>query len=91
LFICSHFCPLWQYRLDTSALMQDIDLAVAQGQDAPELSRAELKQAELANLELIVSRVAEEASSASSTGGLLRQVRDFNAFLERAAVALEAK
>ncbi|KAI9170801.1 Protein MNN4 [Paramyrothecium foliicola] len=80
-----------QYRLDTSSLMHDIDLAVAQGQEAPELSRKDQKQAELANLELLVSRVVDEASSASSTGGLLNQVKDFNAFLERAAIALETK
>lgn len=71
--------------------MNDIDLAVAQGIEAPELSRTEKKLADLGNLELLVSRVVDEASSASSTGGLLNQVRDFNAFLERAAVALETK
>ncbi|KAH7244832.1 hypothetical protein MRS44_014354 [Fusarium solani] len=80
-----------KYRLDTSAIMHDVDLAVEQGRDAPELSRAQEKKAELANLELLVARIANEASSASSAGGMLQQVKEFNAFLERAAVALETR
>jgi hypothetical protein len=71
--------------------MHDLDLAVEQGNEAPELPRAAQKQAELANLELLTARVSDQASSASSTGGLLRQVADFNAFLERAALALESR
>ncbi|KPM43034.1 hypothetical protein AK830_g3560 [Neonectria ditissima] len=80
-----------KYHLDTSATMHDVDLAIERGRDAPELSRAEQKQAELANLELLVPQICDEASSASATGGMLQQVRDFNAFLERAAVALESR
>lgn len=71
--------------------MHDVDLAVERGRDAPELSRAEEKKAEVANLELLVARIASEASSASAAGGILQQVKDFNAFLERAAVALESR
>lgn len=71
--------------------MHDIELAVEQGRDAPRLSPAEQKKAELANLELVLAQVAEQASSNSATGGLLAQVRDFNAFLERAAIALETR
>ncbi|KAK7418246.1 hypothetical protein QQX98_004030 [Neonectria punicea] len=80
-----------KYYLDTSATMHDVDLAIERGRDAPELSRAEQKQAELANLELLVPQICDEASSASATGGMLQQVKDFNAFLERAAVALESR
>ncbi|KAM5343589.1 hypothetical protein ACJ41O_012126 [Fusarium nematophilum] len=80
-----------QYRLDTSDLMHNVDLAVERGRDAPELSRAQEKTAELANLELLVARITDEASSASAAGGMLQQVKDFNAFLERAAVALESR
>lgn len=71
--------------------MHDIDLAVAQGQKAPELTRKEQKEADLANLELLIAQVADEASSKSATGGLLSQVTEFNAFLERAAQALESR
>ncbi|KIL84850.1 hypothetical protein FAVG1_11720 [Fusarium avenaceum] len=80
-----------KYRLDTSAIMHDIDMAVERGRDAPELSRAQEKKADLANLELLVARITDEASSASSAGGMLQQVRNFNAFLERAAIALETR
>ncbi|PNY26673.1 Protein MNN4 [Tolypocladium capitatum] len=79
------------YRINMSTLMHDLDLAVEQGIEAPELSRAAQKQADLANLELLIARVSDQASSASSTGGMLRQVADFNAFLERAALALESR
>jgi hypothetical protein len=71
--------------------MHDIDLAVERGQKAPELSRAEQKEAELANLEILLAQISDQASSRSATGGLLKQVRDFNALLERAATALEGR
>lgn len=71
--------------------MHDVDLAIERGRDAPELSRAEQKQAELANLDLIVSQISGEASSRSAAGGMLQQVKDFNALLERAALALESR
>ncbi|KAG5929105.1 hypothetical protein E4U42_007139 [Claviceps africana] len=78
-------------RLNASALMHDIDLAVAQGREAPELSQAAERTAELGNLDLVLAQISDQVSSASSTGGLLQQVRDFNAFLERAANALESR
>lgn len=80
-----------KYCLDASSLMHDVDLAVEQGREAPELSRAAQREAELANLELLVSRVSEQASSSSFTGGMLKQVKEFNSFLERAAMALESR
>ncbi|OAA63892.1 hypothetical protein ISF_04601 [Cordyceps fumosorosea ARSEF 2679] len=77
-----------KYRLSASNLMHDIDLAVEQGRDAADLSSRARKEAELGNLELTISQLAEQVSSNGSTGGLLRQVQDFNAFLERAAAVL---
>ncbi|KAG5999268.1 hypothetical protein E4U54_001970, partial [Claviceps lovelessii] len=77
-------------RLNASALMHDIDLAVAQGREAPELSQADERTAELGNLDLALAQISDQVSSTSSTGGLLQQIRDFNAFLERAANALES-
>lgn len=41
--------------------------------------------------ELLLNRVAGEVSNKSDSGGMLRQIKDFNAFLERAALALEAR
>ncbi|KAG8411625.1 hypothetical protein J3458_015685 [Metarhizium acridum] len=77
-------------RLNASSLMHDIDLAVEQGREAPELSRKAEKEADLGNLDLVLAQISDQVSSTSSTGGLLRQVQDFNAFLERAAAALES-
>ncbi|KAF5714972.1 hypothetical protein FGLOB1_3275 [Fusarium globosum] len=78
-------------KLGTSAIMHDIDTAVERGRDVPELSRAQEKKADLANLELLVSRITDEATSSSSAGGMLQQVKKFNAVLERAEIALETK
>ncbi|KAG5972514.1 hypothetical protein E4U58_006516 [Claviceps cyperi] len=78
-------------RLNASALMHDIDLAIQQGREAPELSQAAERTAELGNLDLVLAQISDQVSSISSTGGLLQQVRDFNAFLERAANALESR
>lgn len=71
--------------------MRDIDFAVAQGREAPELPIKPNKEAELANLELAVAQIADQASSAGPTGGLLNQLKDFNGLLERAALALESR
>ncbi|KAK7459873.1 AT hook domain-containing protein [Colletotrichum acutatum] len=81
------------YELFLTALciMHDIDMAVERGRAAPELSPAEKKTAELANLEILISRITDQACTRSDTGGTLKQVKDFNAFLERAAVALEGR
>ncbi|PHH90195.1 hypothetical protein CDD83_4294 [Cordyceps sp. RAO-2017] len=77
--------------IGTSTLLHDMDLAVERGREAAEPPRHELARAELANLELLAARVADEASSGSPTGGMLHQVREFNGFLERAAQALESR
>jgi hypothetical protein len=68
--------------------MHDVDLAIEQGQAAPELSAAEQKLADLANLELLVSRVSEQACSTPEGGGTLNQIKSFNSFLERVAAAI---
>ncbi|KAK4681353.1 hypothetical protein QC764_106660 [Podospora pseudoanserina] len=78
-------------HISLSSAMHDIDLAVEKAQAAPELSAAEQKKADLANLELLVSRVADQASSKSDGGGTLKQIKEFNAFLERAAAAMEKR
>jgi len=41
--------------------------------------------------ELDLKRAASDISNKSHPGGVLKQIRDFNAFLERAALALEIK
>ncbi|KAJ0337828.1 hypothetical protein COL922a_006315 [Colletotrichum nupharicola] len=78
-------------KVKEEALMHDIDLAVERGRAAPELGPAEKKTAELANLEILISRITDQACTQSDIGGTLKQIKDFNAFLERAAVALEGR
>lgn len=68
--------------------MHDVDLAVEQGRAAPELSAKKQKMAELANLELLISQVADQVCSSGPGGGALKQIKSFNAFLERAAAVL---
>ncbi|CAK7208520.1 hypothetical protein SCUCBS95973_000130 [Sporothrix curviconia] len=77
-----------------SATMHDIDLAVEQGRAAPELTAAQQKAADFANLELIVRRITEQVSGGSGSlhgGGTLQQIIEFNAFLERTAAVLEGR
>lgn len=68
--------------------MHDIDLAIEQGRAAAEISGKDQKTADLSNLEVLISRVMEQACSAGPSGGALKQIRSFNAFLERAATVL---
>ncbi|KAI1137166.1 hypothetical protein F5Y05DRAFT_80394 [Hypoxylon sp. FL0543] len=75
-------------QLGLSSAMDDIELAIENGKSAQDLNPKERKAAELSNLELLISRVASQASDG---GGNLKQIKDFNAFLERAAAALERR
>lgn len=43
------------------------------------------------DLSILLRTIAGEVSSYSPEGGILKQVKEFNAFLERAALALEAR
>ena len=42
-------------------------------------------------LSILLKTVASDISNDSPEGGVLKRVKDFNAFLERAALALEAR
>ena len=79
------------HRVSLSSAMHDIDLAVERGHAAPPLSAAEQKKADLAGLELLIRRVAEKVCPRSDGGGTLKEIREFNAFLERAVGVLERK
>ncbi|KAI2471396.1 hypothetical protein F4781DRAFT_387510 [Annulohypoxylon bovei var. microspora] len=79
------------HQLGLSSVMDDIELAIENGRSAPDLNPKENKAAELSNLELLISRVVGQASATSDGGGNLKQIKDFNAFLERAAAILERR
>ncbi|KUI70505.1 hypothetical protein VM1G_06026 [Cytospora mali] len=76
------------HNINVSSAMHDIELAIEQGRAAAELSVKDQKTADLSNLELLISRVTEQACSVGPSGGTLKQIRSFNAFLERAAAVL---
>lgn len=46
---------------------------------------------EMDGIELLLKRIGGGLSNKSGSGGILKQVKDFNAFLERAALALEGR
>ncbi|QSZ35129.1 hypothetical protein DSL72_007994, partial [Monilinia vaccinii-corymbosi] len=66
--------------------VHDIELAVGRGK-----SSSNHKYDGKTNIELTLKRVASEASSASDEGGILKQIKAFNSFMERAALALEGR
>ncbi|KAB8302133.1 hypothetical protein EYC80_005581 [Monilinia laxa] len=70
--------------LNTTA--HDIELAVERGR-----SSSSHTDDGKPNIELMLKRVASEASSVSDNGGILKQIKAFNAFMERAALALEGR
>lgn len=71
--------------------MFGVELAVQQGREELDMSPREQKEADIANLGLLISQISDQASSSAATGGIFNQLRDFNSFLERAALALEAR
>ncbi|KAI0454882.1 hypothetical protein F5B21DRAFT_473805 [Xylaria acuta] len=78
-------------QLGLSSTMDDIELAIENGKMAPELNPKEQKRAELANLDLLISQITNQVSVTGEGGGTLKQIKDFNMFLERVAVALEGR
>lgn len=46
---------------------------------------------DVAGLEMLLKSVASEVSNTSDEGGILKKVKEFNEFLERAALALEGR
>jgi hypothetical protein len=76
---------------DKSALntsLHDIELAVERCKAIPSFSSDGPPKLELSYL---LQTVADQVSSQSGNGGILAQVKDFNDFLERAALALEGR
>ncbi|KAF7906603.1 hypothetical protein EAF00_000882 [Botryotinia globosa] len=75
-----------QQREVLNTTVHDIELAVERGK-----SSFDKTDDGKTNIELMLKRIASEASSASDGGGVLKQIKAFNAFMERAALALEGK
>ncbi|KAI1809877.1 hypothetical protein GGS20DRAFT_569997 [Poronia punctata] len=79
------------HQLGISSTMDDIELAIENGRAAPEPNAKEHKKAELANLDLLISQIGNQVTATGYGGGALKQIKDFNMFLERAALALEGR
>lgn len=56
-----------------------------------EPSTAAAGSARMANLEISIGRMAEQAGGGFGGGGNLDKIREFNAMLERAAAVLEGR
>ncbi|OWP05230.1 hypothetical protein B2J93_7972 [Marssonina coronariae] len=67
--------------------IHDIELALELGKSAE--NGAVDQAGDMLGTELLLRRVAGEVSLKGDSGGVLRQIKEFNAFLERAALALE--
>jgi hypothetical protein len=65
----------------------DIELAVQRGKASYFIDST----SQFIGVDLRLKRVADEVSCKSDSGGMLKQIKQFNAFLERAALALESR
>lgn len=79
-----------QEQIALNNSLHDIELAIGRGQeyhaDEPDVVRVDMQ-----SIEIQLKRVAELASCKGNGGGMLAQIKNFNAFLERSALALEAR
>ena len=71
--------------------MHDIELAVERGQTSEPIDDSIIQTPDISSIEILLKRMAGEVSNKGDQGGLLKQIRDFNGFLERAAFALETR
>lgn len=74
--------------MERNTAVHDIELAVERGRAYAQ--KQGIKEEASVGIEFLLKNVADEASSVGA-GGMLRQVKEFNAFLERAALALEGR
>ncbi|TVY34120.1 hypothetical protein LSUB1_G006180 [Lachnellula subtilissima] len=79
-----------QTRDTVNTAVYDIELAVERGRATEPRTTAD-GSIEKSGLDVLLKRVAGEVSNESRSGGVLQRIKDFNAFLERAASALESK
>ncbi|KAF4633654.1 hypothetical protein G7Y89_g4463 [Cudoniella acicularis] len=79
-----------QEREILNATAHDIELAVDRGKTMQSRELANGSN-ELTGVELLLKRMANAVSTKSDSGGILQQIKEFNGFLERAALALESK
>jgi hypothetical protein len=65
--------------------VHDIELAIDLGKSSqPNVA------GEMIGTEVLLKRVADNVSNKSDSGGILKQIKEFNSFLERTALVLES-
>lgn len=79
-----------QNRDSLNAAVHDIEMAIEMGKSNQTSANID-HSTDLVGMELLIKRVAGEVSVQGHSGGILKEIKEFNAFLERAALALEAK
>ncbi len=70
--------------------MHDIEMAIDLGKSNAKHNSAR-NTAEMIGTELLLKRIASQVSNKSNSGGLLRQLKEANAFFERTALVLEGR
>jgi hypothetical protein len=70
--------------------VHDIELAVERGKSSKFHNDPD-RGGDLMGTDYLLRRVANHVSNKGDSGGMLRQIKQFNAFLERAALALEGR
>jgi len=75
-----------QERDALNTTVHDIELATDLGRSA-QINDTQEKT----GTEVLLKRVADQVSNKSDSGGILKQIKEFNAFLERAALVLESR
>ncbi len=91
-YACNGTYPncVFKGRDSLNTAVHDIELAIELGK-ANQSSDNLNSSSQLVGTELLLKRIAGEVSNKGDSGGILRQIKEFNAFLERAAMALEPK
>ncbi|KAI9051960.1 hypothetical protein LZ554_004215 [Drepanopeziza brunnea f. sp. 'monogermtubi'] len=77
-----------QSRESLNTAVYDIELAIEMGKSAQSQTTP---AGAMVGTEVLVKRIANDVSGMGDGGGLLKRIREFNAFLERAALALEER
>ncbi|KAG4430993.1 hypothetical protein IFR05_013521 [Cadophora sp. M221] len=78
-----------QSRDDLNIAIHDIEMAIEMGK-AKQIDETD-DSTDMIGTELLIKQIAGDVSNKGDSGGILRQIKEFNAFLERAALALEAR
>ncbi|KAG9230719.1 hypothetical protein BJ875DRAFT_144602 [Amylocarpus encephaloides] len=68
----------------------DIELAVERGRAGKSATEAP-SRSEIRGVEILLKQIISKVSKKGDSGGILKQIKDCNGFLERAALALESK